>query len=108
MLRRQKTARNYENIVKKEALILESHVGKRKPRVAQDSEVLSFVSMVSWGVGELKQVKTKGKTRDFSLCMNTLIFSVKQHTSISNGQLPDPPPCPRCGRCGAPSLPPTP
>jgi phosphatidylinositol-4-phosphate 3-kinase len=46
VLRRQRTARDYENIVKKDKLVLEKVGVVRKPRVALDEDVLSFVSMV--------------------------------------------------------------
>ena len=46
VLRRQKTARNYENIVRQEALVLERTGVARKPRVAMDGDVMSFLTMV--------------------------------------------------------------
>jgi len=46
ILRRRLTARNYENIVKKDTKIFECIGVERKPAVAIDGDVLSFIDMV--------------------------------------------------------------
>jgi len=46
ILRRRLTARNYENVVKKDTKIFECIGVERKPAVAIDGDVLSFIDMV--------------------------------------------------------------
>jgi len=46
ILRRRLTARNYENVVKKERKIFECIGIERKPAIAIDGDVLSFINMV--------------------------------------------------------------
>eukprot|EP00092_Neocalanus_flemingeri_P001614 GFUD01001721.1.p1 GENE.GFUD01001721.1~~GFUD01001721.1.p1 ORF type:complete len:1837 (+),score=416.06 GFUD01001721.1:479-5989(+) len=46
ILRRRNTARNYENVVKKDTKIFECIGVERKPAIAIDGDVLSFIDMV--------------------------------------------------------------